>query len=64
MALHTHQSLSGFIASEPRYSVTEKGDTRFYVRSWVSLKDPYRRSLVSRTRTKHSTLPRALPIAP
>ena len=32
MALHTQQSLSGFIASEPQQSVTENGDTRFYVR--------------------------------
>lgn len=32
MALHTQQSLSGFIASEPQQSVTESGDTRFYVR--------------------------------
>ncbi|MFB9309753.1 single-stranded DNA-binding protein [Agromyces hippuratus] len=32
MALHTQQSLSGFIASEPHRSVTEDGDTRFYVR--------------------------------
>jgi single-strand DNA-binding protein len=32
MTLHTQQSLSGFIASEPQESVTENGDTRFYVR--------------------------------
>ena len=32
MALHTQQSLSGFIASEPQQSVTSNGDTRFYVR--------------------------------
>jgi single-strand DNA-binding protein len=32
MTLHTQQSLSGFIASEPQQSVTENGDTRFYVR--------------------------------
>ncbi|TFD65160.1 single-stranded DNA-binding protein [Cryobacterium ruanii] len=32
MALHTQQSLSGFIASEPQQTVTENGDTRFYVR--------------------------------
>lgn len=32
MALHTQQSLSGFIASEPQQSITENGDTRFYVR--------------------------------
>ncbi|SDS84482.1 single-stranded DNA-binding protein [Microterricola viridarii] len=32
MAFHTQQSLSGFIASEPQQSVTEAGDTRFYVR--------------------------------
>jgi len=32
MALHTQESVSGFIASEPQRSVTEKGDTRFYAR--------------------------------
>ena len=32
MALHTQQSLSGFIASDPQQSVTANGDTRFYVR--------------------------------
>jgi len=32
MALHTQQSFSGFIASEPQRSVTEHGDTRFYAR--------------------------------
>ncbi|SEN68683.1 single-stranded DNA-binding protein [Cryobacterium sp. TMT1-3] len=32
MALHTQHSLSGFIASEPQQSITENGDTRFYVR--------------------------------
>ena len=32
MAFHTQQSLSGFIASDPQQSVTESGDTRFYVR--------------------------------
>ena len=32
MTLHTQQSLSGFIASDPHQSVTENGDTRFYVR--------------------------------
>ncbi|MGR0221575.1 single-stranded DNA-binding protein [Agromyces sp. ZXT2-6] len=32
MALHTQQSLSGFIASDPQQSITENGDTRFYVR--------------------------------
>jgi len=32
MALHTQQSLSGFIASEPQQTVTESGETRFYVR--------------------------------
>ena len=32
MTLHTQQSLSGFIASEPQHSVTENGDSRFYVR--------------------------------
>ncbi|WP_104125978.1 single-stranded DNA-binding protein [Cryobacterium sp. Y57] len=32
MALHTQQSLSGFIASDPQQTVTENGDTRFHVR--------------------------------
>ncbi|TFD62564.1 single-stranded DNA-binding protein [Cryobacterium suzukii] len=32
MTLHTQQSLSGFMASDPQQSVTENGDTRFYVR--------------------------------
>ena len=32
MALHTQQSLSGFIASDPQESVTENGDTRFHAR--------------------------------
>ncbi|WP_404434246.1 single-stranded DNA-binding protein [Microbacterium lacus] len=32
MALHTQESISGFIASDPQRSVTDKGDTRFYVR--------------------------------
>ena len=32
MTLHTQQSLSGFIASEPRQSITEHGETRFSVR--------------------------------
>jgi len=32
MALHTQQSLSGFIASEPQQWFTENGDTRFDVR--------------------------------
>jgi single-strand DNA-binding protein len=32
MTLHTQQSLSGFITSEPQQSVTENGDTRFFVR--------------------------------
>ncbi|GAA1996505.1 single-stranded DNA-binding protein [Microbacterium pumilum] len=32
MALHTQQSISGFIASEPQQSITENGDTRLYVR--------------------------------
>ena len=32
MALHTQQSISGFIASEPQQSLTENGDTRLYVR--------------------------------
>ncbi|MET0782814.1 MAG: single-stranded DNA-binding protein [Leifsonia flava] len=32
MTLHTQQSLSGFIAGDPQQTVTESGDTRFYVR--------------------------------
>jgi single-stranded DNA-binding protein len=32
MTLNTQQSLSGFIASEPQQSMTEHGETRFYVR--------------------------------
>jgi single-stranded DNA-binding protein len=32
MALHTQQSISGFIASEPHQSITETGDVRLYVR--------------------------------
>ena len=32
MALHTQQSLSGFIVSDPQQSVTEAGETCFYVR--------------------------------
>jgi single-stranded DNA-binding protein len=32
MALHTQQSISGFIASEPQRSATEAGEVRMYVR--------------------------------
>lgn len=32
MALHTQQSISGFIASEPQRSTTHTGDVRMYVR--------------------------------
>lgn len=32
MPLHTQQSVSGFIASDPQRTVTENGDTRLYVR--------------------------------
>lgn len=32
MTLHTQQSLSGFIASEPQQTVTDNGDARFYAR--------------------------------
>lgn len=32
MSLHTQQSLSGFIASEPQRSVTANGDVRYYAR--------------------------------
>ncbi|WP_022888093.1 single-stranded DNA-binding protein [Agromyces italicus] len=32
MALHTQQSISGFIATEPQTSMTERGETRFYAR--------------------------------
>jgi len=30
--IHTQQSISGFIASEPQRTVTENGDARFYAR--------------------------------
>lgn len=32
MAIHTQQSVSGFIASDPQLSQTERGDARFYAR--------------------------------
>ena len=32
MALHTQQSISGFIATEPQQTITERGETRFYAR--------------------------------
>jgi single-stranded DNA-binding protein len=32
MAIHTQQSLSGFIATVPELTVTSKGDARFYAR--------------------------------
>ncbi|SFS16477.1 Single-strand binding protein family protein [Microbacterium sp. cf046] len=32
MALHTQQSISGFIASEPQQSITSTGESRLYVR--------------------------------
>ncbi|GAA1953952.1 single-stranded DNA-binding protein [Agromyces allii] len=32
MALHTQQSISGFIATDPQQTVTERGETRFYAR--------------------------------
>ena len=32
MGMDTHQSLSGFIASTPKLSRTEKGDAKFYAR--------------------------------
>lgn len=32
MAIHTQQSLSGFIASEPQLSFTSRGDARLYVK--------------------------------
>ena len=46
MAFHTQQSLSGFIASDPQQSVTENGDTRFYVR----VGQPHFREFVGRFR--------------
>ncbi len=30
MAIRTHQSISGFVASDPRLSQTERGDARLY----------------------------------
>ena len=32
MAIHTQESLSGFIASDPQLTVTERGDARLYVK--------------------------------
>ncbi|MGO2748195.1 single-stranded DNA-binding protein [Microbacterium sp.] len=32
MAIHTQQSVSGFIASEPQLTHTERGDARFYAK--------------------------------
>ena len=32
MVIRTQQSISGFIASDPQLSVTERGDSRFYAR--------------------------------
>lgn len=32
MALHTQQSISGFIATDPQRTTTENGDARLYVR--------------------------------
>lgn len=32
MAIRTQESLSGFIASDPQLTYTERGDTRFYAR--------------------------------
>lgn len=32
MAIHTQQSLSGFIASNPQLSFTDRGDARFYAK--------------------------------
>lgn len=32
MAIHTQQSISGFIATEPRLTYTENGTARFYAR--------------------------------
>ena len=32
MAIRTHQSISGFVASEPQLSHTERGDARLYMK--------------------------------
>lgn len=32
MAIHTQESLSGFVASDPQLSFTSKGEARFYAR--------------------------------
>ena len=32
MAIHTQQSVSGFIASDPQLTYTERGDARFYAK--------------------------------
>lgn len=33
MAVHTQQSMSGFIASDPQLTFTTQGDARFYARA-------------------------------
>jgi len=35
MAIHTRQSLSGFVASDPQLSYTERGDARLYLKIGV-----------------------------
>lgn len=40
MAIHTQESLSGFIASDPQLTFTERGDARMYVKIG---KEHYRR---------------------
>ena len=32
MAIRTHQSISGFVASDPQLSYTERGDARLYMK--------------------------------
>ena len=46
MAIHTQQSLSGFIASDPQLSFAAHGDARFYTRS--------AKNITAATTTAHS----------
>ena len=42
MAIRTHQSISGFVASEPQLSYTERGDARLYMKVGI---EHYRKEL-------------------
>ena len=45
MAIRTHQSISGFVASDPQLSYTERGDARLYMKIGI---EHYRRIKDSR----------------